>query len=239
MVISSFFRTLLIAVIIIPAGTVIGLLIAIMLNKNIKGVGIFRTAFYLPSVIPLLVVGTVFVAIYQYDGGLFNQIVNAFGHASINWMDYNHVFGSLIIMLLWGSGSTLLINLAALKGVPKELYESAEIDGASSFAKTFRITLPMITPIIFYNVVTGLIWALQIFYQPYLLSGSKGFTTAPQPPVNTYVVRIFLAIFTNQKFAYGLAMIWLFFIVIMAVTLVLFKSSSFWVFYDTAQGGEK
>ncbi len=232
----SLLRTLQISLVIVPMGLVIGFLLAILLNNPIRGIGVFRTIYYLPSIVPAVAVGLMWKAIYNQNGGLFNGILRALGREGIPWLGYDWVTRSLIIMMAWGAGGGILIYLAGLKGIPKELYESAAIDGARPIRQFFYITIPMMTPIIFYNLIMGIIGALQLFAQPVLLTtGSSGLLNIPLRPNYTYQVHVYQQIFANQRFGYGLAMIWIIFIIILILTFSVFRSSQFWVYYEVQQ----
>ena len=134
-------------------------------------------------------------------------------------------------MLLWGAGSGILTNLAAMKAVPNDLYEAAEIEGAGYFTKLFKITLPLISNMIYMNLVTGIIAMLQLFGQPVLLTATAGagLTALPIRPIYTYLVHVYQQIFVNLRFGYGLAMVWVIFTVIMLLTIVVDKTSKYWV----------
>jgi len=146
-------------------------------------------------------------------------------------------------MLIWSAGSGVLTYLAALKDVPQELYESAAIDGANGWRRFYRITLPMLTPVIFFNLINGFIAAFQIFTQPSLLAATGGATLVNTPirPIYTYVVQIMQEVFLNRRFGYGLSMVWVLFAVSIVVTRLTFWSSKFWVYYetDTVDSGKK
>lgn len=236
----SLWRTLQISLVIVPMGLVIGFLLSVLLNNPIRGIGVFRTIYYLPSIVPAVAIGLMWKAIYNQNGGLFNGILRALGMNGIPWLGYDWVTRSLIIMMAWGAGGGILIYLAALKGIPKELYESASIDGAKPIRQFFYITIPMMTPIIFYNLIMGIIGALQLFAQPVLLTtGSSGILNTPLRPNYTYQVHVYQQIFANQRFGYGLSMIWVIFIIILLLTFTVFRSSQFWVYYEVQQDGGK
>ncbi len=224
-------RTVLITLINVPLGTVIGFMLAVLLNTKVKGVAIYRTIFYLPSVFPVVATGLMWSAIYADQGGMLNEFLGFFGVKPINWLGYTWAPTSLIFMLLWGSGGALLIYLAGLKGVPQSLYESAAIDGATSAQRFFNVTVPLMTPVIFFNLVLGIIGSLQILLQPIILSGG-GLTTAPIMPIYLYMVDAWLQIFSLGRFSYGLAMLWVLFVIVLLLTLVVFATSKYWVYYE-------
>jgi multiple sugar transport system permease protein len=229
-------RTLWVTAINVPLGTIVGLSLALLLNRQIRGVGVYRTIFYLPAIVPVISGVLLWKFMFSSNGGILNSLLNMLHLPSVNWLGYDFATVSLLIMLLWGAGGGVLINLAGLKGIPKELYEAASIDGASAFQRLRRITLPMMTPVIFFNVIMGIIGSLQIYLQPILLTGSE-LLSSPIRPNYLYVVHAFQQIFSFQRFAYGMALLWILFIVILLISIIVFKTSKFWVYYETDQGG--
>lgn len=226
-------RTLLVTAINVPISLAIGLFLAVLLNLKIKGLSWWRTAFYIPSVVP--VVSTVLMWKFIFSGdGLLNTLFAKLQLQPINWLGYEYATTALIVMLLWGAGGSLLINLAGLKGIPADLYEAAEIDGASPVRKFFTVTLPLMTHILFFNLIMGIIGSLQIYIQPILLSG-KTLLDSPIKPNYLYLVHAFQQIFAFQRFGYGLALMWVLFIAILLLTVLVFYSSRFWVYYETDQ----
>lgn len=226
-------RTLLITAITVPLSVFIGLLLAILLNLKVKGLSWFRTAFYMPSIVP--VVSTVLIWKFIFAGdGLLNDVLTKLHLPAINWLGYDYASTSLIIMLLWGAGGSLLVNLAGLKGIPADLYEAAEIDGATPLRKFFQVTLPLMTHILFFNLIMGIIATLQIYIQPILLSGIK-LLEPPIKPNYLYLVHAFQQIFAFQRFGYGLALMWVLFVAILLLTILVFYSSRYWVYYETEQ----
>jgi multiple sugar transport system permease protein len=238
---SSMGRTFVITALGVLIGTPITFGLALLLSQNVRGSGTFRTIFYLPSVLPI--VSTMLMWGFMFDrDGILNSVLGLFHVPGVNWLDYDHITASLMIVLLWGTGASLLITLAGLKAIPKELYEAASIDGASSFRRIFRITIPLMTPIIFFNIVTAMIGSLQLYLQPVLLTGSNpgnGFLSRPIQPIYLYGVHAFQQIFAFQRFAYGMALLWVLFVVILALSVVMFTTSKYWVYYETEQGGSR
>ncbi|MDB4867822.1 MAG: transporter permease [Cohnella sp.] len=225
-------RTLYFTAINVPLGTALALGLAILLNRSIRGGGVYRTIFYLPSLVPVISTILMWKIMFSGNGGILNAILNVFGIDAVNWLGYDHATTSLIIMTLWGAGGGILINLAGLKGIPKDLYEAASIDGAGAFQNFRRITLPLMTPIIFFNVLMGIIGSLQVYLQPILLNGSE-LLARPIQPNYLYVVHAFQQIFASQRFAYGMALLWVLFVVILALSIVVFLTSKYWVYYET------
>ncbi|RAP75426.1 carbohydrate ABC transporter permease [Paenibacillus montanisoli] len=229
-------RTLYVTLINVPLGVAIGLGLAMLLNRPVRGVGVYRTIFYLPSIVPALASVLMWKFIFSSNNGVLNGILNLFGIDSVNWLGYDYATTSLLIMLLWGAGGGVLINLAGLKGIPRDLYEAASIDGASPFKRTFHITVPLMTPVIFFNVIMGIIGSLQIYMQPILLNGAE-LLARPIQPNYLYFVHAFQQIFAFQRFAYGMALLWVLFLAILALSVVVFTTSKYWVHYETDQEG--
>ncbi|MCD9023745.1 carbohydrate ABC transporter permease [Cohnella silvisoli] len=229
-------RTIYIAIVYVPIGTAVGLLLALLLNRSIRGMGIYRTIFYLPSIVPLVSVGLMFRFLYADKDGIINTILKFFHLPALNWLGYDYATLSLVIMLVWGAGGGILINLAGLKGISRDYYEASSIDGASSFQKFFRITLPLMTPVIFFNLIMGFIGALQMYIQPILLTGTR-LLDPPIRPNYFYAVHAFQQVFAFQRFAYGMALLWIMFVVILLLTILIFTTSRYWVHYETDQEG--
>ncbi|MDG2266021.1 MAG: sugar ABC transporter permease, partial [Candidatus Marinimicrobia bacterium] len=155
----------------VPLKLLFALFIAILLNKKIKGLAIFRTIFYLPAIVPLIAATILWVWIFNPDFGLLNVFLKNFGVGKIQWIySSDWVIPSLILMSLWDVGPLMIIFLAGLQGVPRTLYEAADIDGASKFRKFYHVTLPMITPTLLFNLVITIITTLQTFLQPYVMT---------------------------------------------------------------------
>lgn len=240
-VLYSAYRTFLVAIIFVPLQLIVVNLTALLLTRKIKAVGVFRTIYYIPSIVPIVAGGMMWTKIYAKDG-VFNQILGLFG-ININFLDYNWCTPSMIFMMLWGLGTGLLVTIAAIKNVPAELYEAAEIDGINSFKRFTKITLPIITPINLYNLLMGIIGALQIYAQPVMITTSaigsqqSGILAVPLKPNYLYLVHIYQQIFSQQRFGYGMALIWVLFVVIVGLTLLVLKTSRRWVIYEVDQDG--
>ncbi|QHW31615.1 sugar ABC transporter permease [Paenibacillus rhizovicinus] len=229
-------RTFYVTIINVPLGMAVALGLAMLLNRQVRGVGIYRTLFYLPSIVPAVASVIMWKFMFSSNGGVLNGILDFFGINPVNWLGYDYATTSLLIMLLWGAGGGVLINLAGLKGIPRDLYEAASIDGATAPQRTLRITLPLMTPVIFFNVIMGIIGSLQIGLQAILLSGSR-LLDRPIQPNYLYFVHAFQQIFAFQRFAYGMALLWVLFLAILILTAIVFVTSRFWVHYETDQEG--
>lgn len=224
---ADFYHTLWItfrfAIISIPLVVVTSFLISVMLSKKIRGAGIFRVIYYMPAIVSGVAISIVFRWMLDPNNGLINYILSLIGIDGPNWLyDPQWVLPSYLIMALWGAGSGILTYLAALKDVPSELYESSEIDGANSIQKTWHITLPMVTPIIFYNLVMGIISAFRKFTDAYVLGGAGG-------EGEFYMVYLYNRAFAHYEMGYATALAWVLFIIILALTLVVNVTKKYWV----------
>ena len=153
----------------IPLGLVLSFGLALLLNTRMRGIGIFRTLVYFPAVVPLAATAIVFQLIFSRDDGLLNAVLAHFGGPMVSWLNTNWAFIALIIMGLWGAGGGMIIFLAGLQGIPVELREAAQVDGAGPFRSLLTITIPLLTPVIFFMLVMAVIGALQVYVQPLLL----------------------------------------------------------------------
>ena len=235
----SLSRTLLYIVITVPLSVSGALGLALLLNKGIRGVGIFRTIFYLPAIVPVVAVAVLWRIVFDQDAGILNALLELAHGPVIAWLVDPTAFISLIIMVLWGLGGGTVIFLAGLQGVPAELKEAAAIDGANA-VRTFRaVTLPLLTPVLFYVIITGIISALQTFVQPLLLTtgGSTATYTTPQT-ILLYMIYAYQQFFANQRFGYGSALLWILFVVVLLITMIVFRSSNMWVYYEVAHDKE-
>ena len=212
-------RTFLIGAIVIPSTVIISTAMSIALSMKFKGVGILRTIFYIPSILPAVAVGAMWNGMFIRDGGVFNELLGLFGIEPLNWLGYDHIFKALIMMLLWGAGGSVLNNIAAIKNISTEMMESAKLDGANNWNLIRYIILPMLSPMLYMTVVTGIITSLQMFGEPLMLSG-VGMSSVPPQPVYTYMVHAYQQIFANLRFGYGLALTWIVFIIMTILTLL-------------------
>lgn len=226
--ISTLIATLKYTVITVPLQLTFALFIAYILNFKLKFINFYRTAYYIPS----LLGGNVAVAVlwrflFQQEG-FVNRFIGIFGGQPVPWLSSPTGAMSIIVILkVWQFGSAMLIFLAALKDVPQDLYEAASVDGATKFHSFFRITIPLITPTIFFNLVMQLVNAFQEFNGPYLVTG--------RGPLNaTYLTSMFIYdnAFKYFNMGYASAASWILFVIIVSVTLVLFATQNKWVFYS-------
>jgi len=215
---SALWRTLGIGLIVVPITLIACNAMALLLTSFTRGVGVFRTIYYFPSIVPLVAATTMWQGILMKDGVL-NQVLSVFGLPPVNWLGYDFAKVSLIMLMLWSAGSGILNNIAAIQAIPEDLYEAAELDGASYFQKTRHITLPLTANMNFLNLTTGVIMTLQLFGEPVLLSGAS-LTGVPLKPIYTYLVHVYQQIFVNLRFGYGLALTWVVFLIIVISTAV-------------------
>ncbi|MEU5871190.1 sugar ABC transporter permease [Glycomyces sp. NPDC047369] len=215
------------ALISVPLGLVIGVWLANLLNKRVRGRKLFRTFIYLPTLVPLVATAMVFKMVLAPSGPL-NELLGWFGIEGPNWLlDPTWVKPALIVLSAWGAGGATVLLLSAMNGIPRELYEAAEIDGASAWRQFWSVTFPQITPVIFFNLIMGLIGSFQIFSQVYILTAG-----GPDNASQMMVPLLFREAFSFYHFGYASAVAWLLFIVIMAFTLIAFRTSRSWVFYE-------
>lgn len=216
------------AAISVPLGLVIGLWLANLLNKGIRFRKLFRTLIYLPTLVPLVATAMIFKMVLAPSGPL-NDVLGVFGIPGPSWLlEAAWVKPALILLSVWGAGGATVLLLAAMKGIPRELYEAAEVDGAGPVRQFWSITVPQLTPIIFFNLIMGLIGAFQVFSQVYILT--KG---GPDNASQTMVPLLFDQAFSFYHMGYASAISWLLFAVILLFTLVAFRTARRWVFYET------
>lgn len=212
----------------VPATTVVALLTAVLLNTKIKALSFFRTALYIPSIVPMVANVALWMFLYNPAFGLLNYFIGLFGIPPQNWVFAKEsVVPSLALMAVWGAGNTIVIYLAGLQGISHELYESVDIDGGNVFHKFFNVTLPMLSPVIFYNVVMGIIGSMQVFTQPYIMTQG-----GPDNASMFIVLLLYRTAFRNQEMGYASAMSWVLFVLIGIMTLIAFKTSDTWVFIE-------
>ena len=214
----------------------LALIISSLLNGKWKGRTVFRSIFFLPSVVPVVASTMIWVWIFDPINGYMNKILGKFGISTINWLgDPSWTMTSVIIITLWGIGSSMVIFLAAMQDVPKELYESAGMDGAGPVAKFINITLPSIAHVVLYQIVLVMINGFQYFTQVYIIiraqSGniSQGINGGPRDSLMMYPLYLYYNAFSGLKMGKAAAMSWILFIVVCAITFILIKVSKKWV----------
>ncbi|WP_028544520.1 carbohydrate ABC transporter permease [Paenibacillus taiwanensis] len=216
------------AILFVPLNIIIALLLAMLLNKNVKGSGLFRTAFYLPSVISGVALAMIWAWVYDGEYGILNYFLSLVGIEGPNWLnDPTWAPIAMVIASLWGQGTMMLIFLAGLKNIPKDLYEASAIDGAGKVAQFFKITVPMLSPTILFNLITTIISAFQQLTLALVLTGG-----GPLHSTYFYAMYMYENAFKFSKMGYASANAWFMFIVVLLLTMMVFKSSSAWVYYE-------
>ena len=233
-IISTAYNTLYYTAFAVPIGIVVAIILALCMNQKVKEVSVYRALLYLPSILPSFALVFVWLIFTNAQFGLLNQLFIAMGLPIIDWIgDPRFTKPSLVILAQFGAGGPALIFLASLRSIPKDLYESAEIDGAGVFRKFFRITLPMLTPIILYQLIMGLSGGLQVFTQAYIISGgARGGTVGSQNSLYFYVLYIWRNAFMYSRMGYAACLSVLFFAVSVVIAMVVFRWGRSWVNYD-------
>lgn len=217
----------------IPVQLIFALFCAILLNLKIRGQAIWRTIYVLPTLMPAVVMAILWNWILNPRLGLVNNLLKLIGikgplwFASPEWSK-----PSMIIMLTWSVGFMSILYLAALQGIPAELYESADIDGAGNIQKFFYITLPMISPVTLFQLITGIIWSLGFFTQAYLIGGGGNNPGAPQGSLLFYGLYLYIQAFEYLKMGYASAIAWVLFLISAVVTWIILKTSTRWTYYE-------
>jgi multiple sugar transport system permease protein len=219
----------------IPLTMAVGFLIALLLNQNIRGQSAYRIIYYLPSVIPGIATALLWLWLFHPDFGIINWALSWVGIEGPRWLyDTETAKLALVVMSVWGAGGNMLIFLAGLQGIPTQLYEAATIDGANAWQRFIHITLPMISPTLFFVLVTNIIGSFQSFTTVYVVSGGTG---GPANSTMMYVLWLYLLAFRQFRMGFASALAWVFFAIIMLFTLLIFRSSNAWVYYETEIGG--
>jgi multiple sugar transport system permease protein len=232
---TSLANTLFYAIMAVPLEICVALGLALLLNRVGRGAGFFRTVYYLPKMTPSVATAAVFLLLLNGNTGAINQALGFVGIAGPQWLiDPTWVKPSIVLMTLWGVSGTMVIFLAALKSVPKDLYEVADLDGAGPARKFFYITVPMISGAIFFNVIVLTIAALQVFDQAYLLFWRDQTSSSPEASL-FYGIYLFQQAFREFNFGFASAMAWVLFVLILLISLVQVRIGNRFVYYE----GEK
>lgn len=215
------------ALVTVPAALIFALLIAVILNFKLKGINFFRTSYYIPSILGGNVAISVIWKFLFTSDGLINQFIGLFGFDPLPWLsDPNLAMIVVSSLRVWQFGSSMIIFLAALQNIPGELYEAAEVDGANKITQFFKITLPLITPSLFFNLVMGMVGAFQEFNSAYLITGG-----GPLKSTQFTSLMIYNYSFKFFRMGYASAMSWVLFVVIMIFTAIIFMTQNKWVYY--------
>jgi multiple sugar transport system permease protein len=219
----------------VPLVLLTGFCLAVLLNQKIPGVVIFRSIFYLPTVMSGVAVATLWRWIFNSDFGLINLALDKVGIIGPGWLiDERYALPSLIAMSLWTAGGSMLIFLAGLQDIPTDLYEAAELDGAGRWRRLRDVTVPMISHVTFFNLVLGIIGALQVFTEAFVM-------TQGGPNNSTMLLSLYLynTAFEFLKMGYASALAWVMFMIVLVLTLLVLKSAPMWVHYEQERGGNK
>jgi multiple sugar transport system permease protein len=213
----------------VPLAAIVGIALAMLLNSKVRGLSFFRTIYFLPSITPVVASAIVWLWMFDPVNGVINYLLSFVGIQGPGWMG-SPIWSkpALILMSMWGVGGAIVIYLAALQDVPREMLEAADLDGATTRQKIFYITLPMISPVILFNVITGLIGAFQYFTEVHVMTGGTG-----SPADSTLMMSIYLyqSAFQFFKMGYASAQAWILFLIVIAFTFVLFRVSGRMVYY--------
>ena len=223
--------TLYFAVLSLPLNLVVSFVLAILLNQKIFGLHIWRSIYFLPSIISGVAVTLLWVRILNPRMGILNSFLRDIGIQSPpGWLqDPDWAIPALVIMGLWGVGGSMIIYLAGLQGIPTDLYDAAKVDGANIWQSFWNVTFPMMTPVLFYNVVLGLITTFQYFTEVYVATGGSG---GPQRATMFYNLYIYQNAFRYFDMGYASTMAWILFVIVLGLTALIFRSSEAWVYYE-------
>jgi multiple sugar transport system permease protein len=230
------YNTLYYTLLAVPIGVVVAMSLALAMNRKVREVSVYRAIYYLPAILPVFAISFIFVVLLNPGYGLVNWALSALGLPSPDWLgDPAYTKLALVMIAQLGAGQFALVFLAGLRGVPIELYESAEIDGAGAWKKFRNITLPMMTPVILYDLIIGLSFGLQVFTSAYILTGGGQNAAGADNSLLTYVFYLYKQAFQFGQMGYAAAMSVVMFVVSVLLATVVFRWARGWVFY----GGEE
>jgi multiple sugar transport system permease protein len=212
----------------VPVSLVFGFLVALLLNTKVRGISVFRTIFYLPSIVPAVANAVLWNFVFNTEFGLLNALLRALGLRKVLWLqDPEWAMPALIIMSLWSLGGGMVIYLAGLQGIPEVLYEAAEIDGAGRWAKLWNVTIPLISPVMFFNLIMGIIGSFQVFTAGFLITGG-----GPQNATLFYVLYTYRTGIQYFDMGYAAVLAWILFFIILGLTLFIFRYVGRLVHYE-------
>jgi multiple sugar transport system permease protein len=205
-----------------------GLALGVLLTQKVRGLTVFRTAFYLPIIVPAAASAVLWKYLYNKEFGPIDRVLNVFGLHSINWLGSpESALFALVLMAVWAGAVTTIIYVAGLQHIPEELIDSAKIDGANAFQRFIFVTIPMLSPTIFFNVVTGVISAFQFFVPAFIMTEG-----GPVKSTYFYNYNLYEKAFKWMEMGYASSMAWVLFAIIIVLTLMIFRSSPLWVYYE-------
>jgi multiple sugar transport system permease protein len=224
----AFRNTAFYALVSVPLGLGGALCMALLLNQRVRGMSIFRTIFYLPSVVSGVATSMLWLWLFNPSFGGVNWVLHLLRLPEPGWLtDESTAIWVFILMSVWGLGNTMLITLAGLQEVPEHLYEAASLDGAGSLTRFRHVTLPMLSPTLFFNLVMGIIGSFQVFTSAYVMTGG-----GPNEATLFYVLYLYQKAFEQFQMGYASAMAWVLFAIVLALTLLVIRSSKSWVYYE-------
>lgn len=220
----------------VPLAVVFAIVIALLLNQAIPALSVWRTIYYLPSITSGVAVALMWSWIFESNFGLINLVLfEVFGVRGPQWLsDARWVIPTFVLMSLWGFGGPMLIYLASIQGIPTQLYEAAELDGASKLRQTVSITIPLITPVIFFNLVMSIIASFQTFTNAFIITQG-----GPNYASYFYIYYLFQNAFQYFRMGYASAQAWILFVIVMALTIIAFGSQRYWVYYEGSVEGRR
>lgn len=227
---TSLYNTIYIVILAVPLGMLVSFAIALLLNQRVRFLAVYRTAYFLPSIVPAVASAALWLYLLQPQWGLVNGFLESMGIAGPGWLS-SEVWSkpAIIMMMVWAAGNTMIIYLAGLQDIPQALYEAAAIDGANEWSKFWRITLPLMTPSLFFTLVLGIIGTFQIFAQIFVLTDGMG---GPQNSTLVYMIYLYRNGFNFFRMGYASAMAWVLFVLILLLTWLQFKGAQRWVYYE-------
>jgi multiple sugar transport system permease protein len=212
----------------VPLGLGTALALALLLNQRVRGLAIFRTIFYLPSVVSGVATSMLWLWLFNPSFGGVNWVLSRLGLPEPGWLtDEKTAIWVFILMSIWGVGNIMLINLAGLQGIPEHLYEAAALDGAGTLTRFRHVTLPMLSPTLFFNLVMGIIGSFQVFTSAYVMTEG-----GPNEATLFYVLYLYQKAFEQFQMGYASAMAWILFAIVLALTLLVLRSAKTWVYYE-------
>ncbi|MBM4457520.1 MAG: sugar ABC transporter permease [Chloroflexi bacterium] len=230
----SLYNTIFYTLFSVPLGIIVAFSLALLLNVQLPGMNVYRTVFYLPAVTAGVAVSLLWIWLFNPQFGLINYLLRSLGLPGPGWLvDPVWAKPAFILMSVWGVGGTVVIFLAGLQGVPRSLYEAAEIDGANTLQRFRHVTIPMMTPVIFFNMIVGIIGSFQVFTSAYVMTQG-----GPRDATLFYVLYLFKQGFKLLRMGYAAAMAWILFVIIIVLTLIQLRLSRKWVYYEGELAGE-
>lgn len=226
-------NTILYAVLAIPLNTLLGLMVALLLNQKVKGLSIWRSLYYLPAIVPAVAYALLWKWMLNKEYGAINVILGWFGIPKLDWLGTNDLLiVAYVLSGLFTVGGAMIINLAGLQSIPTDLYDAAKVDGAGRFSLLRNVTLPMMSPVLFYNVIMGIVGAMQSF--SFFFTLTQGWGNVSYSETGTvYMVHLYRVGFQLYRMGYASAMAWVLFFIIMGLTLLVFKVSARYVYYES------